>query len=103
MNVNDSNRTSLGSSAGYRSVRRCTDPYAGDFHLAELVRTLRSLAGDSPERQAKIEGLMRAYASGNLQVDAEATASAMIDDAVRLAYAALDSETGAQDVPHAID
>ncbi len=81
MNVNDSNRSSLGSSAA--TVRApLADPYAGDFHLAELVRTLRSLAGDSPERQAKIEGLMKAYASGELQVDAEATASAIIDESL---------------------
>jgi anti-sigma28 factor (negative regulator of flagellin synthesis) len=59
------------------------DPYAGDFHLAELVRTLRSLVADSPERQAKMERLMGAYACGHLQVDAEATASAMIDDSMR--------------------
>jgi anti-sigma28 factor (negative regulator of flagellin synthesis) len=72
MNVNNPNRTSVGSSAA-----------GADFHLAELVRTLRSLAGESPERQAKMEGLMRAYALGELRVDAEATASAMIDDAVR--------------------
>jgi hypothetical protein len=81
MNVNDSKRAPSGSSAGTARAP-LADPYAGDFHLAELVRTLRSLVGDSPERQAKIEGLMRAYASGELQVDAEATASAMIDDAV---------------------
>jgi hypothetical protein len=81
MNVNDSNRSTLSSSAGAARAP-LTDPYAGDFHLAQLVRTLRSLVGDSPERQAKIEGLMRAYAVGNLQVDAEATASAMIDEAV---------------------
>ena len=82
MNVNNPNRTSLGSSAG-TAPARLQDPYAGDSHLAELVRTLRSLVGDSPERQAKMEGLMRAYASGQLHVDAEATASAMIDDAIR--------------------
>ena len=81
MNVNDSKRTSLGSSA-VASRAPLSDLYAGDFHLAELVRTLRSLVGDSPERQAKIEGLVRAYAAGELQVDAEATASAMIDDAL---------------------
>ena len=52
-----------------------------DTHLAELVRSLRSLAGESPERQAKIEGLMRAYATGTLQVNAEATADAIIDQA----------------------
>jgi len=52
-----------------------------DGHLAELVRSLCALAADSPERQAKIQSLMRDYATGNLQVDAEATAGAMIDDA----------------------
>jgi hypothetical protein len=81
MNVNGSNRTPLGSPVA-TAPAHLADPYAGDFHLAELVRTLRSLVGDSPERQAKIEGLMRAYAAGELQVDAEATASAMIDDAL---------------------
>jgi len=58
------------------------DTYGEDLHLAELVRSLRSLVADSPERQAKMEGLMRAYAAGELRVDAEATASAMIDDAM---------------------
>ncbi|MDP8989444.1 MAG: flagellar biosynthesis anti-sigma factor FlgM [Acidobacteriota bacterium] len=82
MNGNNPNRTSLGSSAAAARAP-LADAYGGDFHLAELVRTLRSLAGDSPERQAKMEGLMRAYASGQLQVDAEATAAAMIDDAMR--------------------
>ena len=38
--------------------------------LAELVRSLRSLATDSPERQAKLEELARLYASGNYTVDA---------------------------------
>jgi hypothetical protein len=82
MNVNDSDRRSLGSSAA-AAPARFADPSGGDFHLAELVRTLRSLVGDSPERQAKMEGLMRAYAAGDLQVDAEATAAAMIDDSMR--------------------
>src|ERR1700678_3717496 len=35
-----------------------------DIHLSELVRSLRSLAADSPERQARIEYLARSYASG---------------------------------------
>ncbi len=73
MSANHPHQTFMGSPAGS----------GGDSHLAELVRTLRSLAGDSPERQAKMEGLMRAYAAGSLKVDAEATASAMIDDAMR--------------------
>lgn len=54
-----------------------------DVHLSELVRSLRSLAADSPERQAKIEDLTRTYASGRYTTDAEATASAMIDEAFK--------------------
>jgi len=50
--------------------------------LSELVRTLRSLASDSPERQAKLEELARMYASGNYTVDAAATAAKIIDDAI---------------------
>ena len=82
MNVNNPNRTSLGSSAATARLP-LAEAYGGDCHLAELVRTLRSLAGDSPERQAKMERLMRAYADGQLQVDAEATASAMIEEGMR--------------------
>ena len=51
------------------------------MHLAELVRTLRALAGESPERQAHIESIARAYALGTYQVDAQATASGIIRDA----------------------
>ena len=81
MNVNEPKRSSMGSSAAPARAP-LADDYAEDFHLAELVRSLRSLAADSPERQAKIEGLMRAYANGDLPVDAEATASAIIDDSI---------------------
>ena len=52
-----------------------------DIHLSELVRSLRSLAADSPERQARIEQIARAYANGTYKVDAEATAAKIIDDA----------------------
>ena len=49
------------------------DPYGGDFHLAELVRTLQVAGRESPERQAKMEGAdAEAYASGQLKVDADA-------------------------------
>jgi anti-sigma28 factor (negative regulator of flagellin synthesis) len=54
-----------------------------DIHLSELVRSLRSLAGDSPERQARIEHIARSYASGAYRVDAQSTASKVIDDALR--------------------
>jgi anti-sigma28 factor (negative regulator of flagellin synthesis) len=82
MNVNQPNRSVTSSSAAAARART-EEPqaFAADRDLAELVRSLCALAADSPERQAKIKGLMRAYATGTLQVDAEATASAMIDDA----------------------
>ncbi len=79
MNVNEPNRSASSSSAA--AARARTEESASDRDLAELVRNLCALAADSPERQAKIQTLMRAYATGTLQVDAEATASAMIDDA----------------------
>ena len=82
MNVNEPNRSASSSSAATARARNEESlASTSDGHLAELVRSLCALAGDSPERQAKIKSLMRAYATGNLQVNAEATASAMIDDA----------------------
>jgi anti-sigma28 factor (negative regulator of flagellin synthesis) len=53
-----------------------------DINLSELVRSLRSLAPDSPERQAQLEELARVYASGNYTVDAAATAAKIIEDAI---------------------
>ena len=52
-------------------------------HLSELVRSLRSLAADSPEHQARLEHIARSYASGNYKADAPATASKIVDDALR--------------------
>lgn len=89
MNANQPNRSVSSSSAATARARTAPtyspeeSAFASDRDLAELVRSLCALAADSPERQAKIQGLMRAYATGNLPVDAEATASAMIDDAFR--------------------
>jgi len=54
-----------------------------DVHLSELVRSLRSLASDSPERQDRIEQLARSYANGSYSVDAQATAAAIIKDATK--------------------
>ena len=71
---------SSSSAATARARTEGATAFASDTDLAELVRSLCALAADSPERQAKIQSLMSAYATGNLQVDGEATASAMIDD-----------------------
>lgn len=85
MNADEPNRaTSKTSAATARALSREGQMASEDTHLAELLRSLRSLAAESPERQAKIEGLMRAYATGTLRGDAEATASAIVDDAIAL-------------------
>jgi flagellar biosynthesis anti-sigma factor FlgM len=54
-----------------------------DVHLSELVRSLRSLVPDSPERQERIEQIARAYANGTYKVNAEATAAKIIDDSLQ--------------------
>ena len=90
MKVNDRNLSSGGSAAASRmqkTVRTSTADLSGatmsdDVHLAELVRSLRSLASDSPERQAKLEELARMCAVGNYTIDAGATAAKIIDDAI---------------------
>ena len=93
MKVNDPNLSSLTStqasraqqaertSANASNVRGSTP--SDDVHLSELVRSLRALAADSPERQAHLEQIARAYANGSYKVDAEATAAKIIDDAVQ--------------------
>lgn len=96
MKVNDSIQTSLpstGASGTQETSRAGQSTSAGsthttatssndDVHLSELVKNLRSLAAESPERQAKLESLARTYASGAHAVDAGATASKIIDDAI---------------------
>ncbi len=74
----ETERTGQGSGAG-----RIQGSGAGsdDVHLSELVRSLRSLAADSPERQARLEQIARSVANGSYKVDAQATASKIIDDA----------------------
>jgi flagellar biosynthesis anti-sigma factor FlgM len=95
MKVNDSNLPPLGSTGvgksqetapstlGNRSSAASgkTAGAGDDVHLSELVRSLRSLAADSPERQARIEQLARSYANGTYKVDTKATASKIVDDA----------------------
>ena len=94
MKVNDPNLSSLASAGAARTQETerlkqrpvqgdATAPVSGDdVHLSELVRSLRSLAADSPERQARIEELARSVANGTYKINAEATASGIIDDAL---------------------
>jgi anti-sigma28 factor (negative regulator of flagellin synthesis) len=102
MKVNDPNPSSLGAAEssihpatgaaksqeigrttpGAGAAGASTSPAGDDVHLSELVRSLRSLAADSPERQASLEQIARTYATGAYKVDARATASKIIDDAL---------------------
>ena len=77
-------QTNKTSSVTSRSGDSAVQSSSGDdVHLSELVRVLRSLAADSPERQAHIEQIARTYAQGNYQVDTQATANGIIDDAIK--------------------
>jgi flagellar biosynthesis anti-sigma factor FlgM len=94
MKVNDPNLASLASTGATKAQESAapgarpanqpghTPAVGDDVHLSELVRSLRSLAAESPERQARIEQIARAYASGSYQADTQATASKVIDDAL---------------------
>jgi flagellar biosynthesis anti-sigma factor FlgM len=93
MKVNDPNLSSLTGANRAQQAERTEQnsrtahaPGKGgagdDVHLSELVKSLRSLAADSPERQAHLEEIARAYASGAYKVDAHATAAKIIDDAL---------------------
>jgi anti-sigma28 factor (negative regulator of flagellin synthesis) len=69
-----------GKSRGFRA----TSPSAADdVHFSELVRSLRSLVPDSPERQERIEQIARSYADGTYKMDAETAASKIIDDSLQ--------------------
>jgi len=68
---------------GRNQAARAGSSSADDVHLSELVRSLRSLVPDSPERQERIEQLARAYASGTYDMNAAATASKIIDDSLK--------------------
>ena len=72
----------IGSSAVSRGNSANGAAPTDDVHLSELVRSLRALAADSPERQAHLEQIARTYAQGNYNVDAQATAGKIIDDAI---------------------
>jgi flagellar biosynthesis anti-sigma factor FlgM len=94
MKVNDPNLSSLASTeasktqgtartgAGSRPNQAPGAASGDDVHLSELVRSLRSLAAESPERQARLEHIARSYANGTYHVDPQATAGKIIDDAL---------------------
>ena len=85
MKVQNANLSPLNGTepAGKQAPRAGPEGAPDDFHLSELVRNLRSLAADSPERQARLEQIARACANGTYRVDAEATASRLIDDSLQ--------------------
>src|SRR5437868_13542898 len=96
MKVNDPNLSQLASTEASRAhgaahatgTARAGVPSAGnapgdDVHLSELVRSLRSLATESPERHAHLEQIARTYTRGEYKADPEAVASKIIDYAIK--------------------
>lgn len=70
-------------SRGTQAQRAPSDAAADDVHLSELVRSLRALAANSPDRQERLEQIARACANGTYKIDAEATAGKIVDDALQ--------------------
>jgi flagellar biosynthesis anti-sigma factor FlgM len=83
LNANLSPLNTTGASGRNQGSRATSHAAGDDVHLSELVRSLRSMAPDSPERQERLEQIARAYANGTYEVDAEATAGSIVDDARR--------------------
>ncbi|HYV63435.1 MAG TPA: flagellar biosynthesis anti-sigma factor FlgM [Bryobacteraceae bacterium] len=84
MRVQNANLAPLDVKDPSRRKQTQSIPSSGDdVHLSELVRSLRSLVADSPERQQRIEQIARAYAQGAYEMDAEATAGKLIDDGLK--------------------
>jgi flagellar biosynthesis anti-sigma factor FlgM len=73
----------LKDQSGRKQTQSTTSGTGDDVHLSELVRSLRSLVADSPERQQRMEQIARAYAQGAYTMDAEATAGKLVDDALK--------------------
>ena len=69
--------------SGRKQTPSVVSGHADDVHLSELVRSLRSLVADSPERQERIEQIARAYAEGSYQIDADRTAGKLVEDALK--------------------
>lgn len=85
MKVQNANLSPLAAndSSDRKPVLGVSSSAGDDVHLSELVRSLRSLVPDSPERQERLEQIARAYASGSYEMNAEATASKIIDDSLK--------------------
>jgi len=86
MKVQNANRPSIdatGQPGRNQDPRGASSSSSDDVHLSELVKTLRSLAPDSPERQERIEQIARAYADGTYNVDTETTAAKIIDESLQ--------------------
>ena len=85
MKVQDRDIAPLGPSAQTPRRSAAALEMAGpdEFHLSDLVMRLRALAANSPERQERLEQIARSYAYGTYKLDADATASAILEDSLR--------------------
>lgn len=95
MKVNDSNLYGpggVGSAGAAKPVQGGRTGSAGlregggsgdGVELSALAQGLHSMEAESPERQARVESLARAYAEGRYQPDPAGAAGGVIDDALK--------------------
>ena len=71
-----------GSGASGRTTGTARNEAPDDrVQLSDLSETLKSLAADSPEREARVAQLAAEYRAGRYQPDPQATSRGIIDDA----------------------
>jgi flagellar biosynthesis anti-sigma factor FlgM len=76
-------RTAPAAAPGKETAPAAAGDGSDGVQISDLVRNLRTLAAETPEREAHIDNIARAYARGAYQVDAEATARGIVDDALK--------------------
>ncbi len=82
--VSKSGQTGRTAPAGKPYTGQVVDPDgdADGVQLSSLVQSLGNLDAESPDRQAQVDALAKAYASGSYRADADKTAAGIINDAL---------------------
>lgn len=81
--VSKSGQTERSAPASRPDAGQSTPNADGDgVQLSGLAQSLNGLDAESPERDAKVEALAKAYADGTYNVDPDKTAAGIIDDAL---------------------
>jgi flagellar biosynthesis anti-sigma factor FlgM len=72
----------VGSTNGASRTTETTSAGGDGVALSSLAQSLRATDSESPERAAQVAALEKAYAEGSYNVDAEAVAGKIVDEAV---------------------